>query len=216
MHDALDQIAMELSNLKTLMLKELSAEKAVLITVDMVKGFAEKGALYSDRIEGIIPAVARINRLMKSYEKLFFVDSHDENSVEFKNFPPHCTGEESLLVEPLRTLAQQDERALVITKNCTNGFHARGFQNWLSSSADRIRQYVIIGDCTDICVLQLALTIKAWHDERNVDVQVIVPISAVETYDLELTHHNAELMNVMALYIMKMNGIEIVKDIVEV
>lgn len=46
---------------------------------------------------------------------------------------------------------------------------------------------------------------------QNKKIRIIVPLNAVETYDLGL--HNGDLMNVIALYNMITNGIEVVKEI---
>lgn len=46
---------------------------------------------------------------------------------------------------------------------------------------------------------------------KNIKARVIVPISAVETYDLG--YHYAELLNIAALMIMAGNGVEIVKTV---
>lgn len=46
---------------------------------------------------------------------------------------------------------------------------------------------------------------------QNKKVRVIVPLNAVETYDLGI--HNGDLMNVMALYNMIINGVEVVRNV---
>ena len=49
--------------------------------------------------------------------------------------------------------------------------------------------------------------------QKNIASRIIIPIKGVETYDLDITNHNAQLMNLFALYNMRMNGIEIIEDI---
>jgi hypothetical protein len=46
---------------------------------------------------------------------------------------------------------------------------------------------------------------------QNKNYRVIVPVNAVETYDFGM--HNGDLVNVMALYNMIINGIEVVKEV---
>lgn len=46
---------------------------------------------------------------------------------------------------------------------------------------------------------------------KNKKVSIIVPINAVRTYDFGL--HNGDLMNVMALYNMMINGIEVAQGV---
>lgn len=74
-----------------------------------------------------------------------------------------------------------------------------------------IDTFIITGNCTDICVQQFAITLKTWFNRQNIKVRVIVPVNAVETYDFGL--HDGDLMNVMALYNMMINGVEVVAGI---
>lgn len=46
---------------------------------------------------------------------------------------------------------------------------------------------------------------------QNKKARVIVPVNTVETYDLGL--HDGDLMNIMALYNMMINGIEVVAGV---
>ena len=56
-------------------------------------------------------------------------------------------------------------------------------------------------------ISHFAITLKTWFNVQNRKVRVIVPINAVETYDLGL--HDGDLMHVMALYNMMINGVEL-------
>lgn len=71
--------------------------------------------------------------------------------------------------------------------------------------------FIVTGVCTNICIEQFALTLKTYFNKQNVKSRVIVPINTVETYDLDI--HNGDLMNVMALYNMIVNGIEVVAGV---
>ncbi|HEY8364861.1 MAG TPA: isochorismatase family protein, partial [Haloplasmataceae bacterium] len=95
-------------------------------------------------------------------------------------------------------------------KNSTNGFLEPKFQEWLSINKD-ITNFIIVGCCTDICILQFALTLKTHFNRLNKESRIIVPINAVNTYDGGL--HDGELMHIMALYNMMINNIELVKEI---
>ena len=75
-----------------------------------------------------------------------------------------------------------------------------------------IENFIVVGCVTDICVSDFAKTLQCYIYENNLDKQVIVPINCVETYDYD--HHNAELMNVFALYSMNLGGIKIVDEII--
>lgn len=196
---------------EALSVESLASSQTALIIIDMVNGFAKSGNLYSDRIKDIIPPVVKLTKKFKGYTKLFIADTHDDNSVEFEAYLPHCIGDESHVIEELKTL--YDEHSKEIPKNSTNGFLSPFFQKWFEKNKDTFNQYVLIGDCTDICVLQFALSLKAYFNEHNQPSRIIVPLDAVETYHLDLNHHDGDLMNLFALYNMALNGIELVKTI---
>lgn len=206
-----ENIKMNLDNKSPLSINTLDSSKTALIVIDMVNGFAKTGNLYSDRVENIIPTVVDITKKFKNYTKLFIADTHDEKSVEFEAYLPHCVGDEAKVIEELKAL--YDENSKEIPKNSTNGFLAPMFQEWFYKNKDSYNQYVLIGDCTDICVLQFALSLKAYFNEYNQPSRIIIPLDAVETYHLDLNNHDGDLMNLFALYNMELNGIELVKTI---
>ena len=98
----------------------------------------------------------------------------------------------------------------MIFKNSTNGFLEPKFHEWLATHPS-VNQFIIVGDCTDICVEQFAITLKTYFNTNNRPSRLIVPIACVETYDLDV--HAGDLMNVIALYKMMMNGIEIISHL---
>ena len=197
-----------LENLPIVQLKDLQSKQTVLVIVDMINGFTREGALMSPRVEELIPGITELSKACDKLEipKLAFADSHTAESPEFDACPAHCMKgtSESEIVEEIREIGGYT----LIPKNSTNGFLEEGFQKWLKENR-QINTIVIIGDCTDICVQQFAITLKTWFNMQNEKARVIVPINAVETYDLGL--HDADLMNVMALYNMIINGVEVVK-----
>lgn len=205
-------IVRELQNLKKINLKEFKKENTVIINIDLINGFCKSGNLSSERVEKIIPYAVQINSLFKDYNKIFFVDKHTEKSVEFDAFLPHCIGGtiESEIVDELKDFAS--ENAIVCEKNSVNGFLCDSYSDWLKNNLNKTNM-IVIGDVTDICVMNFCLTQKAFFNEKNIKSRIIVPIKAVETFHVEETNHNGDLMNIFALYNMSMNGIEIVKDI---
>ncbi len=207
----LDLIIKQLNNRTTLAISTLDRESTALIVIDMVNGFAKNGNLYSDRIEAIIPSVVKTTTLFDKYEKLFVADTHEEHAAEFEAYLPHCVGDESEVIDELKSL--YDDKSTVIPKNSTNGFLAPAFKQWFDANKDKYNQYVLIGDCTDICILQFALSLKAYYNEHNKTSKIIVPIDGVETYHLDLNNHYGDLMNIFALYNMELNGVELVKSI---
>lgn len=178
--------------------------------VDMINGFVKEGTLADTRIGAIIPNIFRILDAAEKGQIVFLNDAHGEGSVEFSSYPPHCTkdSEEGKIVTELNKYAKN---ATVIEKNSTNGFMSPDFQSWLKVNEARVDNYIIVGDCTDICIKQFAMSLKAYFNEKNTVKRLIVPADAVETFHLDVTHHHAGLMNLLSLYEMEQGGIEIVK-----
>lgn len=210
--DAIKKIESELKG-KTIELSSLDKDRTALFVVDMVNGFVYSGALASPRVAAIVENVVDLNKKMKGYKKVFFLDTHDENSLEFKSFPMHCIkGEfEAELIPELKTKDSEGQETFYIEKNSTNGFHSDGFKQWIKTYEDKVDNYVITGCVTDICVLQFALTLKTYFNEKNKSVRLIVPANTVETYDGG--SHDGDLINLFALYNMHTSGIEIVDKI---
>lgn len=194
----------EVNNKPTLMRKTLAGKKTMLAIVDMVKGFCEKGALSSERCKSVAPAIAKVAEQLPHADRVFICDNHTDNSVEFNYFPPHCTGEESEIIHELVTLGGS-----VVRKNSTNAFVQ------LLSARPNLLDYdavIITGVCTDICVMQLALSLRAYISEFNGSGNVIVLTDAVETYDSPI--HNADLYNMTALKLMEQSGVMVFKRLI--
>ncbi|MDP4144744.1 MAG: isochorismatase family cysteine hydrolase [Bacillota bacterium] len=213
--DTLAALLKELESKPTIDSKALIGNTA-LIVVDMNEGFATKGALYSPRIEALKPEIARLAAAFdnnKDIPVLIVNDEHPKDSLEFKIYPQHCVKdtEESRIIQELC----QVRNSIIFPKSSTNGFVSEEFREFIIKlKAKGIRNFVIVGDCTDICIYQLATTMKAHFNHLNEEVQIIVPINAVDTFDLEVTNHNGDLMNVVFLYSMMGNGISVVREII--
>lgn len=188
----------------------LDPASTVLIVVDMINGFAKSGALYSPRVEALIPEVLKLCTYFHKNQmaQLAFADAHTERSPEFSAYPPHCIHgtEESNLVPELAAVPS----LRVIHKNSTNGYLEPEFRHWLAAN-EQIENFVLVGDCTDICVEQLANTLKCHFNRIDRPVRVIVPCKMVNTYSFGT--HEGDLMHLMALAIMEGNGVEIVGGI---
>lgn len=187
-----------------------NSHDTIHIIVDMINGFVKEGALASKEVLSINAYVADFTGKCKDAQipTVALADMHTENSVEFDTYPVHCLkdSEESRLTDEI---AQADETIRIFGKNSTNGFLEKEFADMLVTSGRT--NFIITGDCTDMCVIQLALTLKADFNRRNIKSRVIVPYELTAT--CSLPEHNPELAEIMALYIMKMNGIEVVKNI---
>ncbi|NTV90151.1 MAG: cysteine hydrolase [Clostridiales bacterium] len=191
-------------------LSDLEAEKTALIIIDMNNGFARKGALKSPRVEALIPEIAGLSAACRDrgIAMLALTDCHPVDSPEFGSYPIHCVcgSEESEIVDELKAVGGYR----LIPKNSTNGFHEEAFKSWLLENG-KLENFIITGDCTDICIKQVALTLKTWFTMKNIKSRVIIPVEEIDTFDYEL--HDAELLNVISLYEMQQGGIEIVRNV---
>ncbi len=199
----------EIRSLPQADISEFVPEKTALIIVDVVNGFIREGAMASPIVEGIVPNVASLAEACKGrgIPIAALADCHKENCAEFASFPPHCieNTSESELVDELK-----DKDCFIIKKNSTNGFHEKEFMHALVANP-AVNTFIVVGDCTDICVLQLCLTLKTWFTQQNRQSEIIIPVNCVETYDSP--DHNADFMNIAAYKLMKDSGIKFVSEI---
>ena len=192
------------------MKKKLEEVKDLLIVVDMVNGFVREGAMSSQNIEHIVPEVEKlVKEFTENDDKqvVFVKDTHENNAREFKRYPIHClkgTSESDNVDE----LKKYEEDAIIHEKNSTSAI----FPNNLLVNIDKMKKLekvVIVGCCTDICVINLAIPLQNYFDQENRDVEIIVPENAVETYDAP--NHKAEEWNEMSYRFMQQAGIKLVK-----
>lgn len=207
---SLNEINSLLEKLPVIRLEDLESEKSALIIVDMINGFIREGPMMSERVEAIIPEIVELSKKCDKLkiQKIAFADNHTDVSPEFDSYPRHCLKgtSESEIVDEIKAAGGY----VLIPKNSTNGFLEEAFQKWLNTN-DQTDTFIITGCCTDICVQQFAITLKTWFNKNNRNSRIIVPVNAVETYDLG--PHDAELTNTMALYNMLINGVEVVKEV---
>ncbi len=193
-----------------LSLQKFDPDQTAIVMVDMVNGFVKEGPMSSPRIQTIISPIANLMQAAKqrAFHMIAFADAHEETSVEFLSYPPHCLRgtNESEIVDELKEIGGYT----LIQKSSTNGFLEAKFQEWLNEHPT-VENFIIVGDCTDICVEQFAITLKTYFNTVNRQSRIIVPIHATETYDLGA--HTGDFMHVLALYKMQMNGIELAQEI---
>src|SRR5579883_1601776 len=138
-------------------------QNTAVFCVDMIKGFATEGPLASPRVAALTHNVVKL--LSAAYEAgvydlVLAQDAHATNSPEFASFPPHCVAgtSEAEPIEEIRDLIFFDEMA-VFPKNCLNVLVGTGLGEWLSDRP-QLNALVVIGDCTDLCITQLAMGLK--------------------------------------------------------
>lgn len=180
-----------------------SLDRTAVVVVDMINGFAKSGALYSDRVENIIKNNVTV---LESFDcaHVFLCDHHEASAEEFEVFLPHCQIG-TVEVEIVDELKPFSEKGVVIKKNSTNGYLEPEFQKWLENASKN--HFIITGCCTDLCVMQFALSLKTHFNRLNQYSKICVIENAVETYDINAIHHPGDFMHLMALKMMKDNGI---------
>lgn len=185
-----------------------------IFVVDMINGFCKEGAMADTAIMDIVP---NIKKLLNTYTQIkksayFFVDYHKETAIEFKSFPTHCLAGsvESEIVDELKEYVNEK---YIVYKNSTNGFHE--LKTYLDTCKNNHPESIIItGCCTDICVLQFSLTLKTWLNANNIDVEVILPLDCLDTYESGDSYHPAEQFNQWAITLLQQAGIKIYKAII--
>ena len=209
--EALCEMLENTRSLKPLDSASLDKDKTALVIIDMVNGFVKEGSLCSPRIEAIVPRVVRTAFICSKrlFKIIAFADCHDDDSAEFSCYPPHCVKgtEESQLIDELKLV----DNIELIEKNSTNGFHEDVFNKWIKENKD-INNFIVTGDCTDICVLQFTLSLKAYFNKRNLQAEVIVPVDSVETFELGI--HKGDLMNLVSLFLIESSGVKLVSEII--
>ena len=184
-----------------------NASKAMFV-VDVNKGFLVKGNMASPSSQHIIPVCKRIiEKFLAEEEVVVYVnDWHTDETVEFLDFPEHnkAGSEEAEMVDEL--LPYQD-RVINIHKNATSAIFAKGFIELLEKM-ENVKEVVVIGCCTDICVFNLAISLKSYFDENNRKIKIIVPKNAVETFDSPA--HSRNEYNEIAFKLLTQAGINVV------
>ncbi len=155
--------------------KEEKMASAILV-VDMLRGFLEEGyPLYcGDKARLIIPNVQKLleRESGKGSHVFFICDHHAPDDLEFKMFPPHCiTGTpEAQIIPELDKYPGE-----IIPKRRYSAF----FDTPLEEKLKEIKpdKLIILGVCTDICVMHTVA------DARNRDYEVEVPVECVASFD---------------------------------
>lgn len=150
----------------------------VVLVVDMVRGFCEEGyPLYvGPTIREVIPRIRVLleEEVARGAHIIFLCDSHAPDDAEFEMFPPHCIrgSAEAEVIPELRQFTHE-----VIPKTRYSGFYGTSLEQRLRQLQPE--EIVVVGDCTNICVLYTVA------DARNRDYPVVVPADCVATFDAE-------------------------------
>lgn len=198
---------------KPMALASFSTEDTVLVVVDMVKGFVDEGILSSPRVLGIVQELVELTEKMKAYPKVFFLDIHPEDAVEFKTYAKHCVEgtSEATLVPELVEAVKDHPQVTVIPKNSTNGFHAPAFKEWLKAHESSVKNYIVVGCEADICVSHFATTLRTYFNQTNNEAEIYVYMPGVETFDYGT--HVGDYFKALSLWEMQSNGIGLINSL---
>lgn len=239
-----ETIVNELANVMPLSMRELEIARAGqnigLVIVDEINGFATVGAgalAPAAPNEQVSTMVSETNRIAKTFAKankpiLAFMDTHIPGKPEFP-YPPHCeegTSEEELVPE-LKWL-EQEKNATLIKKDCINGFvgairadGSNAFIEWVA--ANRITDLLVVGICTDICVMDFVLTSLSARNHGMMPGldEIYVYDKGCSTFDLPRSvaeeiglgssaAHPQDITHYMGLYYMAGRGAQLVNSVI--
>ncbi len=192
-------------------ISNLKLYKGCLIVVDMVNGFVTEGVLHDERIGQIIPRqIELIDEFLKEGKLVIFIkDTHTNDSVEFIRFgnTKHCLENtpESELVKELSNYEGR-ENTISIRKNSTSFMEAPLFRKLMENQTE-LREFDIIGCCTDICVVNGTLGLANYLDEHNIPHTIRVHEDAIATYSESDRQNYVEASKLL----LEQQGIELVK-----
>ena len=217
----------------------IGAQPTGLVIIDEVNGFATTGAgnlAPPTETAQVVEMVRETDRLARAFTArgrpiLAFLDSHEPGKPE-PPFPPHCeigTGEEELVPE-LRWLAD-DAHSTLIDKDCINGFIGAIAEDGRNRLVDwalehRLRTMLVVGICTDICVMDFVLTVLSARNHGLVPGlrDIVVHAPGCATYDLPrevaertglgpTAAHPQAAAHHLGLYFMASRGAQIVDQV---
>ncbi len=220
---------------------DMAAHKTGLVIVDEVNGFTTVGAgplAPAEANAQVAEMVDETNRLAKQFaaqEKAIavFLDTHQPGKPE-PPYPPHCeigSGQEELVAD-LKWL-ETCPQATLLRKDCINGFIGaidietgeNALAHWINQN--RLEAIVVVGICTDICVMDFVLTVLSARNHGLMPTleHVVVYEKACATYDLpkhkvkarglpETAAHPQSVTHHLGLYFMASRGAIVASSIV--
>lgn len=220
----LDWIADWQKSLPRIALKEaiLEPERTAILAVDLLRGFCYEGPLSSKRVAGIVdPIVSLFKNVYRLGVRHFVLpqENHPPDAVEFESYGPHCIAgtAEAETVSELTALPFSD-LFVIVNKNSVNPFIETELGKWVDERPE-LNTFIVVGDCTDICVYQLAMHLRLLANARQLqNIRVMLPADCVDTYHLPVSTakqigavpHDGDLLHSIFLYHMMLNGIEVV------
>lgn len=201
-------------------------ENVAIVCTDMTNAFVSTGRLASARVAAVVPYIVHLFTLAYSLGIRSFAltqDAHPADSPQFVAYGPHSMvgSEEAETIPELMALPFSDRFDVIPKQNLNPGIDT-GFPVWLAEHRN-VRRFIVVGDCTDLCVYQIAMFLKLRADQYKMDYSVIVPANCVDTFETEynvarelsILPHDADLLHPLFLYHMALNGIRVASGLVE-
>lgn len=195
-----------------------------VFSTDMINGFCHFGPLASKRIHGIIqPIVALFTRAYAAgvRDVVLLQDAHPPDSPEFDAYGPHCiAGTPEAQTIPEFTALPFADLLEVIPKITLDPALGSAFDPWLEKRG-LPEAMIAVGNCTDLCVYQLAMDLTLRANLALVKRRVIVPADCVQTYDVPvekarqagIAPHPGDLLHALFLYHLHLNNVRVVRTI---
>lgn len=162
----------------------------VIIVVDMLKGFLEKGKLANPDARWIIPNIVDLvqRKSEEQWEMIFVCDNHKKDDLEFLMFPEHCVEgtEETKIIDELKRYYN-----VHIPKTRYSGFFGTNLESILRKISPT--EVIVVGIYADICVLYTTA------DLRNRNYKVTIPKDCTMTLagiDNVIFHHMKNVLGV--------------------
>ena len=219
---------------------DAAAQRTGLVIVDEVNGFATVGAgplappAPNPQVSRMVEETDRLARRFaaRGWPIAAFLDTHTPGKPE-PPYPPHCergTGQEELV--PELAWLHGCEHATLIEKDCINGFvgaidadaGTNRIVDW--ARAGGIETALVVGICTDICVMDFVLTMLSARNHGLMPdlAEIVVYEPGCATYGLDLetaaqlglpetASHPQALAHHLGLYFMASRGARLAAEI---
>lgn len=202
---------MEYNKIKKGILNPREIEKALYI-IDMNNGFVNFGTMANPSYNNLISEqIKMIEKIRKEKGQVnFILEGHQENALEFKNYPKHCiigTPEVELVPELLPE--QNKVNTNTYYKNCINGMLIDKVRQDIKE-LKALKEVIFEGVCADLCVMDFARTYARYMDQINKEVKLFVVKNAIDTFDAP--GHNRDEWLDIAYKVMQQAGIEVVEN----
>jgi len=199
-------------------------EECAILSIDVTNAFAREGNLSSPRVAAIIQPITKL--MQKAWDLgvtniILAQDCHTSTAEEFDAYAPHavCGTSEAEAVDEIKALPFYDQMT-IFEKNSINPAQNTGLDEWIRAHPE-VKTYVVVGDCTDLCIYQTAMHLRTFANSKDLDWRILVPENCVDTYHLSVEDakaigavpHDGDLLHKLFLYHMALNAIEVVKKI---